>query len=466
MSSPESSPDHPPDNLPLEQLIARFREAEAALQNALDDGVDAVLDPVTATPILLHNTQADLQASDARYRRLLSGNTVVVFELDADGTTLFVNDTIFDMLGYTPQELLGRNWWDTLLQGDQRQQRDDLYRQFQTGDVTQYEFALTSKQGETLIVDLNTFNRRKPDGSPDRILGLGVGITERRKTENELKANYAYLEELSAARLAKVTKANTALQHLADMREQLLLIERAALAESEQANQMKIQFLATISHELRTPLTSIKGFASLLLAKDERQDAATQRESIAIIDEEADKLVDLIAQLIDSAGLQAGTLRIQPELCSLTAIIGTAKTQLQTVTVEHQFIIDVPLNLPPIMADEQRIAQVLVNLVGNAVKFSPSGTRITLSATPHATMLQIDVSDEGSGIAVENREKVFETFWQPKEPNAGNLKGLGLGLAICKGIITAHGGNIWVGEVSVGTTMSFTLPLAALPNVE
>lgn len=462
MSDPESLPEGSSASDTLETLIQRFREAEAALEGFLKEGVDAVLDPDTGIPILLPETQAQLRTSDSRYRRFLSRSTVVVFELEADGTTLFVNDAIFDLLGYTAQELLGRPWWDVIFRDDQQQQLAELHRLFQTGDVIQYELSLTSKQGSTVIIELYTVNRRQPDGSLHRILGLVLNITERRNAENELAEHHAYLEHLSTTRLAEVRQANFALQRLAELRQRLLLIEQAALIESEQANQMKVQFLAIISHELRTPLTSIKGFSSLLMEINASLDAKSQQEFIAIIDQEADKLAELIGQLIDSAGLQTGKLHIQPKPCHLTAIMSIAMAQLQAVTAQHPLSIHVSPDLAPILADEQRITQVLVNLVGNAAKFSPPGTQITLAAAQHETTVQVDVSDEGSGIALENREKVFETFWQPERLTSGNMKGLGLGLAICQGIIAAHGGNIWVADVSSGTTISFTLPIVIL----
>ncbi|MBC7812386.1 MAG: PAS domain S-box protein, partial [Burkholderiales bacterium] len=391
-------------------------------------------------------------------------NVIVVFELEADGTTLFVNDAIVEMLGYTAAELLGHNWWDMLLLGVQHRQIENLNVRFQTGDVTQYQLFVTTRQGSPIVVELSTVNRTQRDGTLDRILGLVVDVTERRSAEDELLENHAYLEQLSTQRMAELSNANLALQQLAEMRQQLLLIERAALFESEQANRMKLQFLATVSHELRTPLTSIKGFAETLLATDVRWDAESQRGFIGIIDEEASKLNDLIEQLLDGARLQAGTLHVRIEPYILTTIISTAMTRLRSLTTQHQLIIDVPFDLPPILADIQRISGVLVNLVGNAVKFSPIGTRITVSAGQQDTMIQVNVSDEGPGIAVENREKVFEIFWQPELLTSRNSKGLGLGLAICRGIITAHGGEIWVADMTAGTTISFTLPTASAAN--
>jgi PAS domain S-box-containing protein len=239
----------------------------------------------------------------------------------------------------------------------------------------------------------------------------------------------------------------------------LLAAEAHARQEAEQANAIKLRFLATISHELRTPLTSIKGFATTLLATDVTWDAESQRSFIAIISEEADKLTDLIDQLLDLSRLQAGTLRIQTELCSLSTILGTAMAQLEALTEQHRMVMNVPLDLLPIRADIQRIGSVLVNLVGNAAKYAPPKTTITLTARTQGEFIQVEVADDGPGIESQNRVKVFEAFWQIERP-APKAKGVGLGLAICKGIITAHGGTIWIADTPIGTTVCFTLPIA------
>jgi K+-sensing histidine kinase KdpD len=240
----------------------------------------------------------------------------------------------------------------------------------------------------------------------------------------------------------------------------LFAAEALARLEAEQANQMKLKFLAMISHELRTPLASIKGFATTLLATDVTWDAESQRDFVAIIDEESDKLTDLISQLLDLSRLQAGKLRIQPVPRRLNEIIGTAMAQLESISAQHRLVIKIASDLPPMMADTQRIAQVLVNLVSNAAKYAPRATKITVSATTQGANLQITVSDEGPGIPIANRESVFEAFLQLENSPLQQGKGLGLGLAICKGLIEAHGGKIWIADTSSGTAVSFTLPIA------
>jgi two-component system, OmpR family, sensor histidine kinase KdpD len=155
-------------------------------------------------------------------------------------------------------------------------------------------------------------------------------------------------------------------------------------------------------------------------------------------------------------------LRIILERQCFDVILEKARAQLDALTVDHDLVTDVEPTLPPVMADPQRIAQVLTNLVNNAAKYSPPDTRIVISARVEGDALQIDVIDEGPGIPPNERARAFEAFHRLGSPLAQEAKGVGLGLAICKGLIAAHGGRIWIEDKPApGTTVCFTLPLAA-----
>ncbi len=234
--------------------------------------------------------------------------------------------------------------------------------------------------------------------------------------------------------------------------------ERAARLRAEAADQLKLKFLAMVSHELRTPLTSIKGFATTLLADDVDWEPGSQREFIEIIDAEADKLTELIEQLLDISRMEAGTLRIDPAPHTVSDLVEEARPQLERLADQHQIVIHEAENLPSVLADDQRIIQVLCNLVENASKYSPEGTRISVSATHQGDFIQFDVADQGVGIPTEERPHVMEAFRQV--PRKEQSKGAGLGLAICKGLVEAHGGHIWIQDQYPGTTISFTLPVA------
>ncbi len=190
----------------------------------------------------------------------------------------------------------------------------------------------------------------------------------------------------------------------------LLEKEAAARREAEQANELKLKFLAMISHELRTPLTSIKGFSTTLLAEDIEWPPAKQRDFLQTIDEESDKLGDLIEQLLDMSRMEAGILRISPRKQSLNDIFISSEAQMRAITSDHVLVLYITPDLPPVSVDGQRIAQVLTNLIGNAAKYSPPQTRITVSAYPVENAIQIDVADEGIGIPAKDRQARIRSF--------------------------------------------------------
>jgi signal transduction histidine kinase len=242
-------------------------------------------------------------------------------------------------------------------------------------------------------------------------------------------------------------------------RARLYEAETEARREAENANALRVQFTGMISHELRTPLSSVKGFISTLLADDVEWSAEEIRRFLTIADLEADKLNVLVEQLLDLTRFQAGSLEIYPAHHTLREVIRVAEAQLTTLTREHHLVIHLADKLPPVNIDIQRIAQVIVNLVGNAAKFSPPNTTICLTVEAVEGEVRVEVSDDGIGIPEEAREYIFEAFRQIDGTARRGNKGAGLGLAICKALVELHGGKIWVEESGGGgTTMVFTLP--------
>jgi two-component system sensor histidine kinase KdpD len=243
-------------------------------------------------------------------------------------------------------------------------------------------------------------------------------------------------------------------------RARLYLVEQQARVAAEEADQLKLQFLAMISHELRTPLASIKGYISTLMADDVSWSPDDQKEFIQTIDEETDKLTDLVNQLLDMSRLQAGQMSIDPMPHNLENILHLSLAQVRTITEKHSVCLQMPPDLPLVLADEQRVNQIIANLIENAVRYSEPDTTIYISAECDGQWVQIDVRDEGFGISAEDARRVFEPFQQINRKK-GFRQGTGLGLTICKGLVEAHGGSIWItGQKNVGTTVSFTLPVA------
>lgn len=240
---------------------------------------------------------------------------------------------------------------------------------------------------------------------------------------------------------------------------QLLEVEEESRHEAEKANEIKTEFLAMISHELRTPLTSIKGFATTLLADDVSWEPQEQHEFIQTIYQETLRLQELIDHLLDLSRLEAGMLPIEVEPHSIYEIMEDADSQLETLTREHTLQKNIPANLPMLCVDAKRIAQVIVNLVKNSSIYAPKGTMISISASIHGNFMQINISDQGPGILPGDYKKVFKAFKRGSNSEKKYMQGAGLGLAICKGLVEAHGGRIWIKKkTDIGASITFTVP--------
>ena len=234
----------------------------------------------------------------------------------------------------------------------------------------------------------------------------------------------------------------------------VLLGELSQLDDARRTMQLQQDFISTVSHELRTPLGFIKGYSTTLLRNDTTWDVATQREFLTIIDEEADHLTALIENVLESARLQSNTLPMNFQPSRIDSIIRDVvmRTQLRYKDIEIK--VDLPAIL--VQADSVRITQVFENLVINAIKYAP-GSPIIINAKQEKEDLHITVTDYGSGIAPEHLTHLFDRFYRVPGQSAS---GTGLGLFICRQILLAHKGKIWVESTQgEGTTFHILLPI-------
>ena len=226
----------------------------------------------------------------------------------------------------------------------------------------------------------------------------------------------------------------------------------------KELDRMKSALIATVSHELRTPLAAIKGNITSLLADDVQWDAAAQHEFLEVASAETDRLSTLVTDLLDLSKIQGGTLVVHREPCSLAPLVARAAARARPAP-GPRLNLDLPSNLPDFPADPPRLEAILRNLIENAVKYSPPNSPIQLTADQANGHILVRIADEGPGIPPEHREKIFDRFYRIDTGLARQSSGAGLGLAICKGFIEAHGGQIWVEPTEKGTVFAFTLPV-------
>jgi signal transduction histidine kinase len=226
-------------------------------------------------------------------------------------------------------------------------------------------------------------------------------------------------------------------------------------------DRMKADFFASMSHELRTPLTSIKEGTGLLLEGVGGETSDKQRKLLGILAEESNRLISLVNLLLDLSKMEAGMMAYEFETGSIDPLIKRAVAEITPLVEAKQIRLESVLetSLPAVKIDPERILQVLRNLLGNAVKFTPKGGQVSVEAKPLDGKVEVSVKDSGPGISADNLASIFDKFNQGSRQGPYARQGTGLGLAIAKSIITSHGGTIWAeSQAGQGSTFIFVLP--------
>ena len=231
------------------------------------------------------------------------------------------------------------------------------------------------------------------------------------------------------------------------------------LTQRREVDKLKDEFISMVSHELRTPLNHIKGFATTLLQTDVEWDAASQRDFLGSIGREADRLADLVGDILHLSALEAAGLPMEKERYQVDDPVRSALQRRHQITASRRVDVLLSPELPQLFVDGREIGMVLMNLIENAVKYSHSGTPTTLRAERQSGDVVLSVADQGTGVPQADLERVFERFYRVNGAKR-RAPGTGLGLAICKRIVEAHDGRIWVESTpQVGSCFYFSLPL-------
>ena len=225
-----------------------------------------------------------------------------------------------------------------------------------------------------------------------------------------------------------------------------------------EAEELKSTFISVISHELKTPVALIKGYVSTLRREDATWDRKIVQDSLRVIEEEADRLTQLIDNLLDASRLQAGGLSINQSDVALDVLASRISERFRTQTNVHSIVVEFPNDFPVILADEDRISQVLSNLVSNGIKYSRKGGEIKIQGRVLPSQVVVCISDQGPGIAPGDIPHIFDRFYRAEDASR-TTKGAGLGLYLSKSVLEAHGGKIWADpKPGDGARICFSLP--------
>jgi PAS domain S-box-containing protein len=362
---------------------------------------------------------APRELDEAVLRRIYDSGIVGVAVWDGMGRILQANDRFLEIVGYTRAEVDARQLdWQRLSRGGEPQPWQAMPQQ-RSGGAYQPEFKRYVRPGgEPVYVRVHSTTL----GNSGKTLSVVVDATEQRKAQDE--------------------------------RDALLARERAAREEAQAAVRSRDDILAIVSHDLRNPLNTIAMSLSLIEMEHGPERARAQA---GIIRRAIANMNRLIQDLLDVNQIAAGQLVVHAEPLEVAALLDDSRASLATLALRknQRFEMLAAAAAGMVMADRERVSQVLSNLVGNAVKFTPEGGRIVVSLEPGEREVRFCVSDTGPGIEAQDLPHIFDRFWQVRRLRRG---GVGLGLAITKGIVEAHGGRIWARSVpGIGSEFFFTL---------
>lgn len=232
------------------------------------------------------------------------------------------------------------------------------------------------------------------------------------------------------------------------------------ISRHKEMDQLKDEFIGLVSHELRTPLTVIIGALNTVIAEGKSLSSRERNQLLRDAAEEAEKLSHLVGDLLELSRFQARHFVLDSKHIDLLSVVQNVIYGLQRYTKKHHFVVDFPDDLPEVMADQVRLERILYNLLDNAIKYSPKGGEIKVLAKKEDNFLVVGIKDQGIGISKADQERLFKAFQRLEDPALAHIQGAGIGLLVCRRLVEAHGGKIWVeSEYGKGSTFYFTLAL-------
>jgi len=413
-----------------------------------------------------------LREIEEKFRLIVENMVDTIWIMDLDLVPTWISPSVTNILGYTLDELISlpiekQMTSDSLAKNLALMAKDFTDERLENDDVAiskTMECEYYKKDKTTVWMETTFTLPRGKDGRPRSIVGIGRNITERKRAEEDLVKYKDHLEELVKERTKELDKAKII---------------------AEEANKAKSDFLANMSHEIRTPLSSIIGFSELLFDEVKGPLNDGQKKYLGYVTSSGQHLLSLINDILDLSKVEAGKMELLPTSFSISYLLKNSFSFIAEKAMKHniRLLSEISADVDMIEADERKVKQIIYNLLSNAVKFTPDGGSITIGADiispdsaalpikirkglPDTEYVLVSVKDTGIGIAKKNQSKIFIEFHQIEEPYSKKYEGTGLGLALCKNLVTLHGGKTWFESKGKGKgcTFYFTLPLKILPN--
>ncbi|HEX2198121.1 MAG TPA: ATP-binding protein [Burkholderiales bacterium] len=403
----------PKEALSAERLATSFRYAQESARNAA----------------ARQRAEVALREREAEFRTLANAISQMAWMADTQGRRYWYNQRWYEFTGLRPDESLGLGWYLAYHPDQRATLVASQAAKFGQGQSWEETVRLRRRDGEYRWFLARAMPVRGEDGTILRWVGTETDITEQKEAQLE--------------------------------RERLLDREQAARKEAERAARARDDMLAIVAHDLRNPIQNIATAAAGLSGAGEDK----RMRLVGVIHRSTEEMERLIADLFDVARIESGTLSITKSHLDVRALLAEACERFEPQALARNIALgcETPAGLAALGADRDRLSQALSNLIGNALKFTPAGGRISLRAANEEGAVRISVEDTGIGIPPENLPHVFDRFWQASRASRA---GAGLGLAICKGIVEAHGGRIWaISTEGGGTSIHITLPAEAAASV-
>ncbi len=354
-----------------------------------------------------------------------------IISAQLDGVVTSWNKGAEVLFGYVSKEMVGRSISILAPQGQESEPLENVASVVEAGEG-RYEASRRRKDGTLVDVSLTVSAVRNPAGEVVAVAAIAQDITDRKRVEQE-RAEFTRELELRNERLLELDR-------------------------------LKDEFVALVSHELRTPLTSIRGYLELVLDGEAGEVTDEQRQFLGVVERNANRLLDLVGDLLFLAQIEAGKLSLEVGAVDLAALAAESVETARPLAEDKEITLTLATSPLPLLAgDRARLAQLLDNLVSNAVKFTPEGGRVDVRASSSRGNAILEVRDTGMGIPAEEQEHVFERFFRTSRATEQAIQGTGLGLAISKAIVHAHGGRITLASSEgEGAAFRVTIPIRSV----